>query len=560
MIGFGENKKKRIGIGNSDFRKLLEKECYLVDKTKMVEDIINDASEVILFTRPRRFGKTLNMSMINEFFSIEKDSKDLFKNTYINNTKYIKDVNSYPTIFMTFKDCKGNTKEELLLKIYNSLEYIVDDITDNKNYYLVNNKLKLKIDRIYNLIFNEDYSSFDKTSNILKLLTQAYYEIYNQKAILIIDEYDTPMQSSYDNNTYNELKSFFTGLYSSVLKDNIYLEKGILTGIQRVSKESIFSGLNNIKVDTILDEHYNTYFGFTTKETEDILKYYNLELNEEVTGMYNGYNFGNLEIYNPWSIINYCDNKKLKSYWVNTASNEMLINSLKESNSLDLLVNLLYNNKLETRLNLDMSYREKINSREFFGLLLNSGYVTLDNESEELLIQDEVVLRNVNSETKYDLGKVISRYNKALEEDDDKLYNISRLLFKEHKVEEFFIEFKNILLSRFSYYNLKENTYQVLWIMFSLFVNTDNYEIFSELENGNGRIDLLFKAKKQDFKNIIIELKYSKSIDNLKENSENALNQININKYYSNLKGNTILLGVSHYKKECEYSYKEIEL
>ncbi len=231
MTELTENSKKGIGVGNSDFRGLLEKSCYLVDKTRLIEDIIKDNSEVILFTKPRRFGKTLNMNMIEEFFNIEKDSVTLFKDTYINN-KFTKKMNSYPCIFITFKDCKGDTKEELLSKIYKELKYLIRNVFKLDSNKIDNYTLE-DLNSIYEILKGENYKSYTEISDILFILTKAYFEIYNQKVVLIFDEYDTPIQTSYDNNNYYELKSFFSSLYGIVLKDNKYLEKGILTGIQK---------------------------------------------------------------------------------------------------------------------------------------------------------------------------------------------------------------------------------------------------------------------------------------------------------------------------------------
>lgn len=554
-----EKKLKKIPIGIDDYKELKENGYYGVDKTRLIEDIVNDGSKVILFTRPRRFGKTLNMSMLNEFFDINKDSKGIFEDTYIKDSEVFREINNYPTIFISFKDCKGASKEELLYRIYSELGSTLEKLICLKDYSNLNQIYKNKLDIYHTLVSTKNYSKYFELSDILKVVTQAYYEIYDKPVLLLIDEYDTPIASSYDNNSYETLHSFFSGLYGTVLKGNGYLYKGILTGIQRVAKEGIFSGLNNLEVNTTLDKKYNKYFGFTEEETEIILNYYGLDLNNSVKTMYDGYNFGGLEMYNPWSIINYCDKKELKPFWINTASNNILISLLSNESIRGDFLNFLLNNKIETYINTDMTFQSSFNTEDFFGLLLNAGYITpSDKDISSIPYDRPICLRNVNTETLFDLNNIFyKRYNLDRRYGDE-LIALNKLLFKDYKINDFFIRFKELLLSRFSYHHLSEDTYQVLWVFFSLCVDKNDYDVISEIELGTGRSDILFKSKNSKYKHIILELKYSKSEASLENDAKKALSQIHDKKYYSGLSGDIILLGVSHHKKLCEYVYEEI--
>lgn len=318
---------KILPIGVSEFAKIREKGFYYVDKTMMIADWLRSSAEVTLVTRPRRFGKTLNMTMLREFFDSTKDSKILFTGLEISKTEYVKEMNTWPVIFLSFKDCKRN-KLSSLLCIIDILLQAVDSLP--KDIVLEESDAS-RLKRIKQVLLNQEIDKMEYLDRTIYLLSKLFYQYYGKKVIILIDEYDTPMISAYEQGYYEDIHDFFGNLYGTALKDNPYLEKAMLTGIHRIAKENIFSGLNNLAISTVMSDKYQEYFGLTPEETENLLEYYNLPLDETVRLMYDGYRFGKQEIYNPWSIINYADNKKLDSYWVNTATSEILIQAMLES-------------------------------------------------------------------------------------------------------------------------------------------------------------------------------------------------------------------------------------
>ena len=313
---------KRIGIGLSDFKHLIEEDFYYYDKTKFIDEIIKDGAQVKLFTRPRRFGKTLNMSMLKYFFDIRnnEENRKLFNGLDIENSKYIDEQGKYPTILISLKGIKGNTWQEnltqlkiLIRELYNEFEYIREVLNESElNTF---NKIWLK----------EDIAEY---KNALKILTTYLYKYYKKEVILLIDEYDTPLITAYKYGYYDEALPFFKVFYGEALKTNPYLKMGIMTGIIRVIKAGIFSDLNNLRVYSILNRQYSDFFGFTQSEVENALKYFSIE-NEipEVKSWYDGYKFGDSDVYNPWSILNFLTDKKLIPYWIDTSDN-FLINQI----------------------------------------------------------------------------------------------------------------------------------------------------------------------------------------------------------------------------------------
>ena len=319
---------KRLAIGVSDLKKIIEGDFYYFDKTKFIEEIINDGSEVKLFTRPRRFGKTLNMSMLKYFFDVEnkEENKKLFKDLYIEKTEAFKEQGGYPVIFLSLKDLKASTWEEMeekisvvLSELFSEYEYLINDLLGSDS-----NKFKK--------IINED-ANLSNLGRSLKFLTKILYEKYNKKVVVLIDEYDSPLVSAYVNGYYEKAKDFFKTFYSSVLKDNSYLQMGVLTGIIRVIKAGIFSDLNNLSTYTILSDVYTDSYGLTEEEVEKSLKDYGIEQEiSNVKDWYDGYKFWDSEVYNPWSILNFLRYKELRAYWVDTSGNDLINNVLKMTN------------------------------------------------------------------------------------------------------------------------------------------------------------------------------------------------------------------------------------
>ena len=298
---------KQLPIGVSDFKELIEGNYYFIDKTKLLKEIVQDGAKVKLFTRPRRFGKTLNMSMLRYFFDIKnaENHKKLFTGLDIRESSHFEKQGKYPVIYLSLKDIKEVSWQDCSKRIHKVLsdlfaeyKYLRDDFDqrDLKNF-----------DGIW--LEEADGNYFDALKDLSKYLSR-YHE---KKVVILLDEYDTPMVSAYENGYYEEAMTFFRNFYSAALKDNVCLELGVMTGILRVAKEGIFSGLNNLAVYSILDERYSSYFGLTEMEVKEALNYYELESNlQEVKEWYDGYCFGKIEIYNPWSIINYISNHKVR--------------------------------------------------------------------------------------------------------------------------------------------------------------------------------------------------------------------------------------------------------
>ena len=312
--------KKKLPIGISNFKEIIEDEYYYFDKTEFIENLFEEVSKIKLFTRPRRFGKTLNMSMIRFFFDIgnKDENRKLFENLKISENEYFEKQGTAPVISISFRNYDesswGNGFEMIkntISDLYDEFEFVKENLSARK---------KEKYDSI---LFNRATEATWKVS--LLDLTKYLYEYYGKKVVVLIDEYDQPIIDSYVKGYYQEAISFFKTFYGVVLKDNNYLEMGIMTGILRVAKENIFSGLNNLRVHTILDNRFTEYFGITESEVEQALKDFDLEFElKDVQRWYNGYLFGDIKVYNPWSIINFLNDEKLKPYWVNTSGNELI--------------------------------------------------------------------------------------------------------------------------------------------------------------------------------------------------------------------------------------------
>lgn len=289
-------KVKRLPIGISEFRNIIENGGYYVDKTLLIADWLQSfRGGVTLITRPRRFGKTLNMTMLRAFFDMTQDSRDLFAGLAIAKTGYMAEMNQYPVIYLSLKDCKGGMDEMLrclfrqLLEVYQTgYDHLQPDSFD-----------KARLERIVDVLLNEKTAEHAAVNNSILFLSKLLYAHHGKKVLLLIDEYDTPMVSAYEGGYYEDVRSFFRSLYGTALKDNPYLERAMLTGIHRMAKENIFSGLNNLEVCTVIDEKYRQYFGLMPEETETLLQDYGLALDESVKSMYDGYCFGGQDIYNP---------------------------------------------------------------------------------------------------------------------------------------------------------------------------------------------------------------------------------------------------------------------
>ena len=542
---------KKIPIGVDDFKKLIENNALYIDKTKFIIELLDDAAEVKLFTRPRRFGKTLNMSTLKYFFDIKNanENRRLFNGLDIEKSVYISEQGKYPVIFISMKGIKTKDWEHCLYDLkgligdlYNEFEYIREVLNESElNTF---NKIWLK----------EDIAEY---KNALKILTTYLYKYYKKEVILLIDEYDTPLITSYKYGYYDEALPFFKVFYGEALKTNPYLKMGIMTGIIRVIKAGIFSDLNNLSVYSILNDFYSNFFGFTQNEVENTLKYFNIE-NEipEIKSWYDGYKFGNSNVYNPWSILKFLQLKKLIPYWIDTSDNFLINQILKNVNSdtMETLQKLFSGESVEENINGNSDLSVLLGDEEVWELLLFSGYLTIDEKIGEDY-ENVYTLRLPNREVKEFFKQKFIDINFG-----ESLFRNTMESLKKNKIEDFEKYLQNILLKSTSYNDTKnEDFYHGLILGMTLFLDRDYY-INSNKESGLGRYDVIIEPKNKNNRGFILEFKVVKDEENLDKVSKNAIKQIIDEKYDTQLKERGIkditLVGIAFLKKLLKVSYK----
>ena len=543
---------KRIPIGLSDFKHLIEEDFYYFDKTKFIDEIIQDGAQVKVFTRPRRFGKTLNMSMLKYFFDIKEAEKNkkLFKDLYIEKTESFKEQGQYPVIFLSLKDLKATTWEEMQKDIKSTVASLFLEYEDL--YYELG-----EFDKpLFKKIATKEVD-IENLKEALKVLVRILYKKYNKKVVVLIDEYDSPLVSAYVNGYYEKVKNFFKTFYSTVLKDNTYLQMGILTGIIRVIKAGIFSDLNNLRTYTILSDDYTDIYGLTEEEVEKSLKDYGIEAEiSKVKDWYDGYKFGDSEVYNPWSILNYLQDKELRAYWVDTSGNDLINNVLKMTNKniITALERLFNGDGLKQNLSGTSDLSKILSDDEIWELLLFSGYLTI----EEKIDQDNYILRLPNKEVKSLFRKTFIETYIAR---GSKLSFLMESLI-ESKIEDYEENLQEILLTSVSYNDTKKGNeafYHGLIMGMGLYLEGE-YITKSNIESGLGRYDFLIEPKNKSKRAFIMEFKSTDSVEKLEEVSKEALKQIEDKKYDISLKQNGIkeitYIGIAFCGKQIKISYK----
>ena len=542
--------RKAIPLGVVDYETLKNQNYFFIDKSMMIYDFLMRKSTVTLITRPRRFGKTINISMMSSFFDITKDSKEIFKDTKIVETEYILEMNQYPTIFISFanaKNDKWNVVKEIKLQLrkeYDRYAHVFEQkmtVFEQNEYESLVQGLMTKNDGI-----------LDNIIDALSFLMERLEKYYHKKVMVFIDEYDTPFIEAHVGGYYEELRGGLSSLLHNALKTSTSLHYTMMTGIQRVAKENIFSDLNNLVVCTVKDPEYSQYFGFTEEETKQTLEYYDLSLNDEVKSMYDGYHFGEHDIYNPWSILNYASRKVLEPYWVNTSSNTMIKKAISSSDEAFErgYEELIRNGKLETTVKMDTSFFEVNNTENLWGLLVNAGYLTLH---KTISIQDSLyIIKIPNQEVQLEFRKLTAYHLKATETDLTVLFNSLKCCRK----EDFEDRYRKILLTLPSYHDLKdENSYHMMLLGMCAWLSNE-YEVISNREVGKGRCDIILKSKKSQI-SYILEFKYTNdsSVD-LKQLAKSAIDQINSRRYDSELSGTVIRIGLAHYQKNVEIEWQ----
>ena len=543
---------KRLAIGLSDFKELIEENFYYFDKTSFIDEVIKDGSKVKLFARPRRFGKTLNMSMLKYFFDITKanENKKLFKNLYIEKTESFKEQGQYPVIFLSLKDLKASTWEEMEKDIKSTIARLFSEYK-----YLLNDLDKFDTVTFENIIMKN--TNVEDLKEALKFLTKILYEKYNKKVVVLIDEYDTPLVSAYHNKYYKKTKDFFKTFYSLVMKDNECLQMGVMTGIIRVIKAGIFSDLNNLSTYTILSDDYTDSYGLTEEEVIKSLKDYEMECEiSNVKDWYDGYKFGDSEVYNPWSILNFLQYKELRAYWVDTSGNDLINDVLKKitKNTIEALERLFNGEGLKQNISGTSDLSKLLSEEELWELMLFSGYLTV----EEKIDQDNYVLRLPNKEVRTLYRKTF--FEKYFGRGSKLLYLMEALT--ENRIDEYEERLQEILLTSVSYNDTKKGNeafYHGLIMGMGLYLEGE-YITKSNIESGLGRYDFVIEPKNKTKRAYIMEFKATDNVENLEEVSKEALEQIENKKYDVSLKQNGVkditYMGIAFCGKQIKISYK----
>ena len=542
---------RKIPIGVEDFKDLITDNYYYIDKTKLIEDIENDGSKVKLFCRPRRFGKTLNMSTIKYFFNIEKseENRELFNGLYIEKSPYIEEQGKYPVIFISMKGITSSTWNGAVKSIGEKIFELYNEYDGKINHILTENENK-----IFNRFAGKE-SEEEELKTSLSFLTKLLYKYYNQKVVVLIDEYDSPIMTAYEKGYYIEMKDFLKAFYGNVLKTNEYLQMGVLTGIIRVAQAGIFSDLNNFISYTTLNNDYSQSFGLTEKEVENMLKYYQIEYEmSDVKKWYDGYSFGKDEIYNPWSILNFVKNRELKTYWINTSSNFMIRKLLQKSGEegLSTLEKIFNQEEVAVRITDNVRLGNNLSVSEVWELMLYSGYLTV----KEKLDDGRYLVRIPNMEImkffKDEFLTIVFGEYRVVDELRDALYD-KNLRQLDRSIER-------LILSVMSFHDINkkyENSYHML--LSGFFYALDGYYTTkSNVEAGHGRADILLIPKDKNKAGYILELKRADS-SNLEKKAEEALKQIDDKKYYVELERygikDIVKIGYVFDGKKVESSY-----
>ena len=538
---------KLIPTGIENFKTMIDKNAYYVDKTNLIADILNE--QVVLYTRPRRFGKTLNMSMLYYFFSIkEKENAYLFNDLYISkNKEALEHQNKYPTIFISLKEMKNLTFDAQISSFSSIIYELLEKNLEILSASQLTDATKKKLNSLH-----DETTSIEDLKFSLRVISNALYTHYHQKVIVLIDEYDVPLQSAYQNNYYDEMVDFLRSVFSSALKTNDALEKGIMTGCLRISKESIFTGLNNFKTYSLLDEMNEEYFGFNEKEVKQLLEDYQLSsYMDEVKEWYDGYLFGNIEIYNPWSTLMYVDKKshfssyKPTSFWANTSGNDLVVNYIQNgSDELhEEFEQLIQGKSLEKYIKPELTYREMDHINNIYSFLLLTGYLRVIEDLGENKYKLVIPNKEVYEIYKQSFMSYFEDYTFVRKED------FYQCLVRED-VDQANEILGDILSRSISYFDNQESFYHGFLVGL-----LSGKKIKSNREAMNGRFDLCILPKQIFQTALILECKHSKSVKELVSDAKEGAKQIIDNKYedeiindgYLHVKG----YGISFYKKYC---------
>ena len=555
----------KLPVGIDQFDKLIKSGFYYVDKTRLIEQLLQNWGEVNLFTRPRRFGKTLNMSMLKSFFEIGTD-KTLFDQLYIAANKELCEeyMGQYPVIFLSLKGVEGLNFEEAKSMLKITIR------TEAQRHYEL--KKSEKVSEENRKLFNDILSGEDeRIEDSLRMLSQILFEHYGKKSIILIDEYDVPLDKAFQHGYYKEMVSLLRGLFGQALKTNEFLQFAVLTGCLRVSKESIFTGLNNFKVLSIADVRFDEQFGFTDEEVRKLLKDYNLEdYFSEAKEWYDGYHFGNADIYCPWDVINYVEHLRYdpeaepEAFWINSSGNDLVKRFVAKADQTtkDEIEQLIAGDVIEKKIRQDLTYDEIDQSIDnLWSVLFTTGYLTQTGRAERGIYKLMIPNKEVREVF---IDQIQQWFDQTVVNDEDRMSSFYQS-FAQGKAKDVQDQLTSILAETISILDTKarneekENFYHGM--MLGLLRNHRNWIVRSNVESGEGFVDILIKPEDPD-EGILIELKYSKTFDGLEKACERAMEQVKNRRYDEALREegrcHILAYGIAFYKKRCKVVVQKI--
>lgn len=559
--------KRALPIGVENFEDIISSSYYYVDKTLFIKELLDSKGEVNLFTRPRRFGKTLNLSMLRYFFEDTRNeeqnarNRELFQNLKIMDAgeEYVRQMGMYPVINLTLK----SAKQPVFTSAYHKIKNEITDEYKRHNYVLKDDILDADSKSLFQKIASGQ-GEYDDYSGSLKFLSKCLYQATGKKTILLIDEYDVPLENAYFKGFYDEMVDFIRSLFESALKTNDCLQFAVITGCLRISKESIFTGLNHLKTISVLNRQYSEHFGFTEPEVLQIMTYYGLESRFPIMKeWYDGYKFGNTEVYNPWSVINYlCDlyadiDAFPRPYWINTSSNDIIKEMIAKADreTKGQIETLLGGGTLDIQVHEEITYEDMHSKGEnLWNFLYFTGYLTKKSEYfKESSVFLQVRIPNTEVKTIYQ-NTILGWFHKKLEKQDFRdLYQA----MEEGNAEKVRDILNEQLFSTISFYDSAENFYH--GFLTGILSQSQNYLVKSNREPGSGRSDITVKSPSLRGRSFILELKVSENIDALEADAEKALQQIYDKKYMDELRTEGYrkidCYGISFYRKDCEVRF-----
>ena len=555
----------KLPVGIDQFDKLIKSGFYYVDKTRLIEQLLQNWGEVNLFTRPRRFGKTLNMSMLKSFFEIGTD-KTLFDQLYIAANKELCEeyMGQYPVIFLSLKGVDGLNFEEAKSMLKITIR------TEAQRHYEL--KKSEKVSEENRKLFNDILSGQDeRIEDSLRMLSQILFEHYGKKSIILIDEYDVPLDKAFQHGYYKGMVSLLRGLFGQALKTNEFLQFAVLTGCLRVSKESIFTGLNNFKVLSIADVRFDEQFGFTDEEVRKLLKDYDLEdYFSEAKEWYDGYHFGNADIYCPWDVINYVEHLRYdpeaepEAFWINSSGNDLVKRFVAKADQTtkDEIEQLIAGDVIEKKIRQDLTYDEIDQSIDnLWSVLFTTGYLTQTGRAERGIYKLMIPNKEVREVF---IDQIQQWFDQTIVNDEDRMSSFYQS-FAQGKAKDVQDQLTSILAETISILDTKarneekENFYHGM--MLGLLRNHRNWIVKSNVESGEGFVDILIKPEDPD-EGILIELKYSKTFDGLEKACERAMEQIKDRRYDEALREegrrHILAYGIAFCKKRCKVVVQKI--